>query len=147
MRALTICQPYAHLIVTGEKRVENRTWPTRYRGPLAIHAGKSLEWMGDYTRTPDMAFGAIVGVADLVDCVDVDDDSDLTRACAKYQWFATHEHVNGPFCFVLNNVRRLAVPVPWKGAQGFWEVPSHALPSNGELTGVPLAARPAEPKA
>jgi hypothetical protein len=45
MKALTICQPYAHLIVRGEKRVENRTWPTRYTGPLAIHAGKSRQWL------------------------------------------------------------------------------------------------------
>ena len=42
MKAITISQPWAHLIVRGEKRVENRTWPTEHRGPLAIHAGKSL---------------------------------------------------------------------------------------------------------
>lgn len=132
MKALTICQPYAHLIVIGEKRVENRTWATRYRGPLVIHAGKSLAWMGDTPRTPDMAFGAIVGLCDLVDCIDIDEPGSFLLARDKYPWFADHEHVEGPYCFVLNNVRRFDVPIPWKGTQGFWDVPRNALPSNNQ---------------
>src|SRR3990167_7355801 len=113
MRALTICQPYAHLIVMGEKRVENRTWPTRYRGPLAIHAGKSLAWMDGERPSADMAFGAIVGVVDLIDCVALDVAESMAMACKKYPWFVGHEHVEGPFCFVLDNVRRFDLPMPW----------------------------------
>lgn len=51
MKALTISQPYASLIARGEKFVENRRWPTPYRGPLAIHAGK-----GPIAPDPDFAF-------------------------------------------------------------------------------------------
>ena len=47
MKALTICQPYAEMIANHEKPIENRTWPTSYRGPLAIHAGKSRAWLPD----------------------------------------------------------------------------------------------------
>src|SRR3954453_23306276 len=39
MRALTIRQPWAALIMAGSKDVENRVWPTSFRGRLAIHAG------------------------------------------------------------------------------------------------------------
>ena len=39
MRAITIRQPWAELIVRGDKDVENRSWRTRHRGPLLIHAG------------------------------------------------------------------------------------------------------------
>jgi hypothetical protein len=39
-KALSIRQPWAHLIVAGIKQIENRTWTTRYRGPLLIHAGQ-----------------------------------------------------------------------------------------------------------
>lgn len=39
MRAITIRQPWAQLIAEGSKDVENRTWSTRWRGPLLIHAG------------------------------------------------------------------------------------------------------------
>ena len=45
MKALTIHQPYAELIRRGEKVIENRTWPTSYRGPLAIHAGGSVKFL------------------------------------------------------------------------------------------------------
>lgn len=38
MKALTIWQPWASLIATGEKIYETRSWPTKYRGPIAIHA-------------------------------------------------------------------------------------------------------------
>lgn len=113
MKALTICQPYAELIARGEKWIENRTWPTSYRGPLAIHAGKSRDWLddGEEQEHPGMAFGAVVAIADLVDCRRVED---------LPPELANHEHANGPWCFVLENVRRID-PVPARGAQGFWE--------------------------
>lgn len=74
MKALTICQPYAELIVRGLKPIENRTWPTSYRGPLLIHAGKSREWMDadDLDAYPGMVFGALVGRVNVVDCVRVE---------------------------------------------------------------------------
>ena len=80
-QALTICQPHAHFIFADEaelaaagtvrKLVENRRWPTTIRGPIAIHAGLSRSWLedGDAERFPEMVFGAVVGLADLVTCV------------------------------------------------------------------------------
>ena len=43
MKALTIQQPWASLIASGDKLYETRTWPTKYRGPIAIHAGKQID--------------------------------------------------------------------------------------------------------
>lgn len=46
MKALSIRQPWAHLIIHG-KPIENRSWSTTYRGPLLLHAAKAmtiLEW-------------------------------------------------------------------------------------------------------
>jgi hypothetical protein len=140
MRALTIIQPFAHLIATGVKRVENRTWPTHYRGPLAIHAGKARSYNGtsvaemcedDDIDPATLAFGAVVAVAELVDCVALTPgrltatsyQRDLTPAwaAAKHQWLDDHEHREGPVCWVLANVRRLAVPVVVNGDRGLWE--------------------------
>jgi hypothetical protein len=114
VKALTICQPYAHLIATGEKVVENRTWPTSHRGTVAIHAGRSLEWLdpNDKSRYPGMAFGAVVAVARLAACVRVEN---LTAA----PW-AGHEHAFGPWCWCLADVRVLREPVDCRGAQGLW---------------------------
>lgn len=55
MRAVTVHQPWATLIAIGAKTIETRSWATRYRGPLAIHAaayGRSVtRWGADGTRT------------------------------------------------------------------------------------------------
>jgi activating signal cointegrator 1 len=43
MKAITIWQPYATLIMLGLKRYETRHWSTSYRGPLIIHAAKKWD--------------------------------------------------------------------------------------------------------
>lgn len=90
LRALTICQPYAHLICIGEKRIENRRWRTTYRGPLPIHAGKSMAWLKTYDmkslaerdKTP-MAFGAVVAVAHLVACFRIEEIEEAARSSTR----------------------------------------------------------------
>lgn len=115
MKALTICQPYAEMIARGEKIIENRTWPTNYRGPLAIHAGKSKLWMDDddISEYPSMAFGAIVALATLKDC---------RRVNELPPELSGNEHANGPWCWVLADVQRINPPRPIRGAQGLWDV-------------------------
>ncbi len=139
MRALTICQPFAHLIVTPQdelpdcavrKRVENRTWSTLYRGELLIHAGKSLQWLrpGNRESFPEMAFGAIVGVAKLIDCIAAPpglggrpqisaDDAE------RYPWLRSHFHTEGPWCWILQDAQRFESPITYRGAQGLFEIP------------------------
>ena len=129
MKALTICQPYAHLIVRGEKRVENREWPTRYRGTLLIHAGKSRDWLRGAEPAPDMEFGALVGMGRLADCLHIDEIED-GKHDEKYPWLYEHEHTVGTWCWVLQDVVRFASPLPYKGAQGLWDVPNHLVPLN-----------------
>lgn len=121
MKAITICQPYAHLIVRGEKRVENRPWSTRYRGPIAIHAGLSRKWLrpGDEECCPEMAFGAIVGLAELVSCLTIQQ----IRTGRGPSWLRDHEHAVGPYCLVLDTVRPLGHVVPCRGNQRIFELP------------------------
>lgn len=122
MKALTICQPYAHLIAHGEKRVENREWSTRHRGPLLIHAGKSLKWLRGELPTQEMVFGALVAVATLADCLHIDDIND-GKHDQQWPWLRDHVHTEGTWCWVLKDVRRLGNPILWTGAQGLWNVP------------------------
>ena len=123
MKALTIAQPYAELIARGDKPIENRTWPTRYRGPLAIHAGKSRGWLddGDELRYLGMPFGAIIATAELVACLPLIYPADGSNWPARWRHLHDHAHANGPWCWVLEHVRRLPEPVPYRGAQGLWE--------------------------
>ena len=134
-KCLTIAQPYAFLIQTGVKRVENRTWMTGYRGPLYIHAGKSRDWLTldredkfdtAYNISIDqLAFGAIVALATLVDCVHIGRVAQ-PHIAAKYPWLEAHEHTQGPWCWILDKVTPL-VPRPWRGAQGLFNVDEEEL--------------------
>jgi predicted transcriptional regulator len=56
MKALSVKPQYAHLIASGKKSIEYRTWKTNHRGPLVIHSSK-----------PD---GFILCLVELVDCVE-----------------------------------------------------------------------------
>jgi hypothetical protein len=47
VKALTVRQPHAQLIALGIKTIETRSWATKYRGPLVIHAGLSTDWFPD----------------------------------------------------------------------------------------------------
>lgn len=109
MKALSIRQPFAHLILIGVKRIENRKWPTLYRGPLAIHAGarwherpvEEIEKHFQVKVPDDLPTGGIVGVVDLVDVIQQSNDRSF----------------EGPFGFVLENPRAVPfVPMPgWLG--------------------------------
>lgn len=89
MKAITILQPWASLIAIGAKRFETRSWPTSYRGPIAIHAGKSwpdavknneisehihkaLCWKGGFGKFSDIPRGSVIAIADLVECWAID---------------------------------------------------------------------------
>ncbi len=134
MKTLTICQPYADLICLPDdhdraKRVENRTWSTNYRGPLLIHAGKSRQWLGSDNyglSVESMVFGAIIGLAYLRDCVafGVECRADATR---KWPWLIQHEHTEGPWCWILQECRRFDKPIPYRGAQGLFNVPDEVV--------------------
>nr|WP_319393144.1 ASCH domain-containing protein [uncultured Desulfobacter sp.] len=81
MKALSIKQPWANLIVEGIKDIENRNWLTYYRGLLYIHAGKGFDLQGasilnrqvpKYRRIIEESRnsrGGIVGTVQLTDCV------------------------------------------------------------------------------
>ncbi len=48
MKCLSLWNPWSHLLVTGKKCVETRSWNCTYRGSLLIHAGK--RWVGEMQR-------------------------------------------------------------------------------------------------
>jgi hypothetical protein len=110
LKAISIRQPWAWLIVNGYKDIENRIWEPKLRGPVLIHAGKSrahlsaddLRYFKRHYRIPDLPeqfeTGGIVGVAEITGCV--------KRHRSK--WF------QGPIGWTLANARRL----PFKPCKG-----------------------------
>ena len=77
MKALTIKQPWASLIINGHKQYEIRSWKTSYRGKILIHAGTGtdtqfLDPFDDYNL--EYVNAVIIGQADLIDCILIDED-------------------------------------------------------------------------
>ena len=127
MKALTVCQPYAHLIVTGEKRVENRGWYCKHRGPVLIHAGKSRRWLDTYHPLPEgMVFGAIVGRVEVVACFSIFSIRH-GKLWPDERWMRTHKHTEGPFCLILERIERLIEPIVYRGQQRLFNVPDSVL--------------------
>lgn len=129
LRALSIRQPWAMSIVQGTKRIENRGWDTRFRGPFLIHAakgmtrdelfgwgdmikGEDISWPGLRERVwkpEDFERGGIVGAAQLVGVIRSPDEA----TADQHPWFF------GPFGFVLAGVKAIPL-IPCRGALGFF---------------------------
>ena len=70
MKCLSICQPFAELIVQGKKTIELRKWNTKFRGEFLVHAAKNIleedcKRMKISPKT--VTTGAIIGKVNLVD--------------------------------------------------------------------------------
>lgn len=138
--ALSIMQPWAWLIVNGHKNIENRDWPTRFRGPIAIHAGKKEDIdcvvalthpagphhpvtgakldidtgqrlidsnsLWDTYSAPAWSgkCGGIVGVGEIVDCVEQ----------SESEWFV------GRYGFIIANARPVDF-ISVRGKLGFFD--------------------------
>ena len=122
MRALSIRQPWAWLIVNGIKDIENRNWRTDYRGYLLIHASKTWDQEGyeviqnklaDWEKNflpekEDCEFGALIGMVNMVDCVEHHPS----------KWFF------GPWGFVFEAPECWQEPIPYRGQLKLFEVPN-----------------------
>lgn len=142
MKALTIWQPWASLIAWGEKEYETRSWPTPYRGLLAVHAGKHCETKEllalnsfyrqvferhgfDQNQEVPLPSGAVLCVVRLVDCCPTEN---LTvkaftgsgfRISQKEEMFG--DYSSGRFAWKLEVVEVFNPPIPAIGRQGLWE--------------------------
>ena len=137
MKCISLWNPWATLLAHGEKRIETRSWATRHRGPILIHAAKKWDAnLADLCRQPpfrstlaeigrafEFHFGALLGTATLFDCrqtvVLSPQVSDIERAFGDYS--------PGRFGWVMSDFKPFAVPVPYRGAQGLFDVPDEIL--------------------
>lgn len=134
MKALSIRAPWWWFILHGGKDIENRDWPTNFRGTVYLHSSKWWnfgEFEDDWESGsrcyrecggPPRAFsttprqirdfgGCIVGKVDIVGCAN--------RSTSP--WFF------GKFGFVLQNPVAFKTPVPCKGALGFFNLSEDVL--------------------
>lgn len=116
MKAISLKQPWAGIVVAGVKDIENRSWSTKYRGKILIHASKKFDKRGlelakkwnipqSIITGLSTYLGGIIGEVEIIDCV--------TESNNK--WF------EGPYGFVLKNAKVLPF-YPCKGRLGIFDI-------------------------
>jgi hypothetical protein len=132
-KGLSIAQPWASAIAFGGKDIENRSWRSHYRGPVAIHASGTLdkkcldyrcrrvrggekrsildwinrgrEGVGLEPEGPDNIISShIIAIAMFVDVIEK----------SPSPWFV------GDKGWVLQGIVPIE-PIPWVGALGLWD--------------------------
>jgi hypothetical protein len=142
MKAITIKQPWASLIVAGVKDIENRTWPTNFRGRVLIHAGRAKQQPFSKILTPEQIYeadgklnykqsfdtlfpkGSIIGSVEIVNCV-INHPSiwaEKTQTIPiKENYVTCPKGVRPTYNWVLANPIRFDEPIlNIKGKLSFW---------------------------
>lgn len=103
MKAISVKQPWANMIASGEKTIETRTWRTDYRGELLIVSSKS----------PKIEpAGYALAVCRLWDCRKMTLEDQRAACCEIYP---------GAYAWILSDIRQIK-PFPVKGMLGIYEV-------------------------
>jgi len=121
MKVVTIKQPFASLIMCGYKKYEFRSWKTKYRGEIYIHAGKGInksrmELVEEYNL--DYPNGYIIAKANLVDCILV--DKQMNELLKKENPKVYSHNYEGHYAWVLEDIKPLENKIQAKGSLSIW---------------------------
>ena len=147
MKALTLTQPWATLVVEGAKEWETRSWRTSFRGPLAIHAAKGFpRWAIEicfeepfastllglgYPTPGDLPTAAIIGAVWMNGCIRTGQVS-VSEPEKSFGDFGI-----GRYMWQLGTPYKVD-PIPYKGALGLFNVPGIGIE---DLFAMPTAQR------
>lgn len=125
MRVLSIREPFASLIASGDKKIETRSFKTNYRGELFIHAsGKKIDksivdntFINNMIKDRKMQFGKIICRVKLVDCVYM--DREFINSIKDTKEYQLGLYKEGRYAWILDNVE-LIEPIIAKGRLNIW---------------------------
>ena len=126
MKVLSIKEPYATLIRYGMKMMETRSWKTKYRGEIYIHASgkripreyrKNAELM-ELAAGREMGFGHIICKAKLVDCVLMTEEF-IEEVKKNHNEYVSGFYSVGRYAWILEDVEVID-PIEAKGHLGIW---------------------------
>lgn len=125
MKVITIKQPFASLIAEGLKEYEFRTWKTKYRGELLIHAGKGIDKkaMKKFEKyNLKYPSGCIIAKVNLTDCIEIDSEARKMleqKNSFVYSSIIKHTEWKG-YGFKLENIEKVK-PIPINGKLSLWD--------------------------
>ena len=122
MKCLSVCQPFAELIIQGKKTIELRKWNTKFRGEFLVHAAKNVleeDCKRMKISTSSITTGAIIGKVNLVDVKKYDSDKELHIDRKKHH--SLSDNIKSKYGFILEKPKKLKVPIPYFGKLNFFE--------------------------
>lgn len=146
-RAISLWQPWATLCCIAHpedakkavKGFETRSWQTSYRGTVLIHAAKrnqkvqrefcmyepirSVLRNAGLNGPEDLAYGAIIGHAEITDC----QPSERAYAATDDYARSMGDYSPGRYAWELTNPVLFDEPILYRGQQGFFFVPCHVI--------------------
>lgn len=124
MKVLTIKQPWATLIMQGYKRFEFRSWQTKYRGDLLIHAGKGIDKEAtkrlEKYLPKELLTGKILGKVTLVDCIKMSPEF-KERLLKENKDIYAKSSFQENYGWQMDNVQVFKEPIETKGHLSLWE--------------------------
>lgn len=126
-KILTIREPFASLIKEKIKHVETRSWKTKYRGEIYIHAGKAkvdlkderIKQLIDMLYDKKMKYGEIIIKANLIDCIYMTPEY-IEEIKKNNNEYISGRYSEGRYGWVLDNIEVIEPSVPAKGQLGIW---------------------------
>lgn len=124
MKVLSIKEPWASLIMNGTKKIETRSWKTKYRGEIYIHASSSKAKITKsevYELIKDMNFkcGYIICKCNLVDCIYMTDEYVNDMKTNHYEEYICGHYEVGRYAWIVEDVKVIE-PIEAKGKLGLW---------------------------
>jgi hypothetical protein len=139
VRTISLWQPWATLVAVGAKRIETRHWhtpPALIGQRIGIHAAKTTQHLPICAEWPfnvhvkdrhALPLGAVVATAVLDRCRPITSEGAALLEERDREEAAFGLYTPGRFAWVLEDVVALTEPVPFRGSQGFFDVPDEAL--------------------
>lgn len=131
MRAISLWQPWAELVMRGLKQVETRGWSIDHRGAIAIHASKKIfrpqqvtqacraQMLQDGVDSYFLKYGVVLCIVDIVDCLPAHEA--VSYLSERELTYGDYDEGKGPrFAWKLENVRVLPTPIELAGHQGIF---------------------------
>ena len=125
MKCLSLKQPYADLLVFGEKTIELRKWNTKFRGEFLIHASKNIDIQACERLDIDidkLTLGAIIGSAFLYDFKEYRNQEEFNKDKQKHFSIVTKYFDGYKYGFLIRNARMFKKSIPYPGKLRFFEV-------------------------
>ena len=123
MKVLTLKQPWATLVAEGIKKYEFRSWKTKYRGKLLIHAGAGVD-KKELKRFEKLNLEypskRIVAEVELEDCLELDDE--LNNKIIGEKNIAYGDKRRSGYAWKLKNVKKLNIDKTINGKLGLWNI-------------------------